>query len=444
MKTTRVFLFLVGMLLLGGPALVAQSGRYGTGADSTTCIHNLSFYRQYVLSNDLASAVSPWRVVLAVCPREASIRPFVDGELIINMLMQEPGVTQERQAQLVDTLMLMYDIRVRHHPTSAQTALLKKVFDLQRFRPEQEELRYSVVEEYLSFTGDNADVDALMMYMDLTRKFYVDEKRSAEELMDAFTRTMGILEKREAQTGKSEQIDNAKVFTENILITSGVATCENLIALFTPRFEANPDDLSLVGKIVAMLNNADCGSSALFLQSVTALNRLDPSYRTAYYLYRLHISRGEMDMALRYLLENVDSADIPADEKGVNLIDLGVLYLRSGNSVRAMDAARRAMELNPAVRGRAFMLMASIWAGLRCGENDIEKLAPFWVAADFAERAKAADPSLTEEANRLIAQYRQYFPLQEVTFMYDIMDGSSYTVVCGSFRETTTVRTRRN
>ncbi|MCL2502778.1 MAG: hypothetical protein FWE99_06570, partial [Bacteroidales bacterium] len=151
MRTTRVFLFLLGMVLLGGPTLLAQSGRYGTGADSTTCFHNLSFYRQYVLSNDLASAVSPWRVVLAVCPRGASVRPFIDGELIVSALMQESGISQERHAQLVDTLLMMYDIRIQHHPTYTRTALLKKIFDLESFRPEQEELRYSVIEEYLSF-----------------------------------------------------------------------------------------------------------------------------------------------------------------------------------------------------------------------------------------------------------------------------------------------------
>ena len=57
-------------------------------------------------------------------------------------------------------------------------------------------------------------------------------------------------------------------------------------------------------------------------------------------------------------------------------------------------------------------------------------------------KAKAADPSLTDEANRFISQYSVYFPETAEAFMYDITKGQSYTVVCGSMRATTTVRTR--
>ncbi|MCL1973571.1 MAG: hypothetical protein FWG54_01980, partial [Bacteroidetes bacterium] len=439
-----VFLFMLGAMLLGGSALFAQPGKYGTGPDSTDCRNNLSFYRQYVQSNDLASAVSPWRKVLALCPRGVSQWPFTDGERIVKeWLMKQPEVTAERKAEMVDTLMLIYDIRVQNFPQNANGALLKKIFDLQTYRPEQDEVRYSVVEQYLNLAGDKADTDALMVYMDLTGKLFANEKRSAEAVMYAYSRTAEILEKQEAQAGKNESISDAKLFAENILMTSGVATCENLITLFTPRFEANPDDLGLIGNIVSMLSNSDCGSSDLYVQSVTALNRLDPSYKTAYYLYILHVSRGEMDLALKYLLENIESDDIPADEKGAHMVDLGKFYYSAGNTAKAMNAARSAMELNPTVRGKAYLLMGSIWASQKCGENDIEKRAPFWVAVDYYEKAKAADPSLASEANKLIAQYRQYFPLQEEAFMYDIMDGSSYTVTCGSLRETTTVRTRK-
>ena len=57
-------------------------------------------------------------------------------------------------------------------------------------------------------------------------------------------------------------------------------------------------------------------------------------------------------------------------------------------------------------------------------------------------KAKAADPSLTDEANRYISQYSVYFPAGEDAFMYDVVKGQSYTVVCGGLRATTTVRLR--
>ena len=89
------------------------------------------------------------------------------------------------------------------------------------------------------------------------------------------------------------------------------------------------------------------------------------------------------------------------------------------------------------------MLIGSIWATNKCGGNEVEQRAHFWVAVDYFNKAKNADATLAEDADKFISTYRQYFPAQEEAFMYDIMDGSSYTVACGGLRETTIVKTRK-
>jgi hypothetical protein len=58
-------------------------------------------------------------------------------------------------------------------------------------------------------------------------------------------------------------------------------------------------------------------------------------------------------------------------------------------------------------------------------------------------KAKNADPSLAEAADRAIGQYRAYFPKTDVAFMYDLTNGQGYTVSCGGMRASTTVRTNR-
>ena len=56
-------------------------------------------------------------------------------------------------------------------------------------------------------------------------------------------------------------------------------------------------------------------------------------------------------------------------------------------------------------------------------------------------KAKKLDPSLEAEANKQIANFAKYYPEQANAFMYDIVDGDSFTVSCNGMRETTTVRT---
>ena len=445
MKKMRNFWFILGAFLLTAPSLKAQPGKFGTGPDSLECRQKLSFYSEYYKQGDYVSAVPPWRRVLAICPRTAAQGPFLDGQTIIkNYLMRQPGMTSQRQSELIDSLFLMYDMRIEYYPANRVNALQNKIREMSNFLPDAKEARLVELEKLFNLTGDNTLTEMLTLYMGLVGSLYVEEKRTAEDVMDSYSKVMTILESQERSKPDDETIKESKKIVEDMLIGSGVATCENLIALFTPRFEANPDDLELVSKIVSLLSGSNCDNSDLYLKTVTALNKLSPSYKTAFYLYRLHLANGDNNEAAKFLREAINSPDISATEKGEYLYNEALLYYRNFNNInRAMTSAKAAIDASPSVRGKAFILIATIWTRFSCGETDIEKRAPYWVAVDYLTRAKAADPSSAAEADRLIAQYRQNFPSQEETFMYDLMEGSEYTVTCGGYTEKTTVRTRR-
>ena len=42
----------------------------------------------------------------------------------------------------------------------------------------------------------------------------------------------------------------------------------------------------------------------------------------------------------------------------------------------------------------------------------------------------------------MIAQYAKYYPQKSEAFMYNVLDGQSYTVNCGGMTAVTTVRTQ--
>ena len=123
--------------------------------------------------------------------------------------------------------------------------------------------------------------------------------------------------------------------------------------------------------------------------------------------------------------------------------ELATFCFKSGNSAKAYAAAQKAVELDEALAGKAYMLMGTIWGSQVCPGNEIEKRAQYWVAVDFMVKAKNADESLAEDANNHIRQYSAYFPQTAEAFMYDVTDGQSYTVSCGGMRANTTVRTQK-
>lgn len=118
-------------------------------------------------------------------------------------------------------------------------------------------------------------------------------------------------------------------------------------------------------------------------------------------------------------------------------------FTKLGNKAAAVNSANKSAMLSETFAGKAYFLIGSIWSTVVCNGNDIEKRAKYWVATDYMLKAKKADASLAGEADKNIATYRQYFPMQADAFMYDFMDGESQTVSCEGLSATTIIRTQK-
>ena len=186
-----------------------------------------------------------------------------------------------------------------------------------------------------------------------------------------------------------------------------------------------------------------CTNNDLFLGAVTVMHTNDPSPLSAYNLYKLYAGRADVNNAVKYMNEAIDSELSDAATDANYSYELAAFCYKNGNNSLAYAAAQKAAELDPAVAGKAYMLMGTIWGGVVCSGNDIEQRAKYWVAVDFMNKAKAADPTLADAANDMIRQYVNYYPQTAEAFMYDVTDGQSYNVSCGGMRATTTVRTQK-
>ena len=129
-------------------------------------------------------------------------------------------------------------------------------------------------------------------------------------------------------------------------------------------------------------------------------------------------------------------------QDGAYCYELATACFKAGHSAEAFSTALKAIEYDPTLAGKSYMLIGTIWGSLVCQGNEIETRAPYWVAIDYLVKARNADPALAEEANKLIGQYSTYFPQTGDAFMYGITNGDSYTVSCGGMRAVTTVRTQ--
>ena len=427
-------------LLLAVPGFA--QGRYGK--DSAECVKYLSYYSELVKQNNLKDAAPFWRQAFSLCPPTANQNMLINGQRIIREEIAQNKKDPVRYKELVDTVLLLSDVRAQYYPKFTVKSLDNKAIDVVNYYGSDYETQYKLLTDILDQIKSEASPVVFVKQMEAAVNMYKNEKLTPEDVMNNYTKISGYLDDK-IDSSNDPQYRGAKQDVESHLINSGVASCDNLVALYTPRFEANPADEALLTNMVKMLSKSECMNTDLFLRSIVALNEINPTASSVYGLYRLYSSRDENTKAAE-ALERAISLLNPEDvqTKADYTFELATYYFKKcGKAASAVAKAKEAAEIDESYRGKAYLLIGTIWGAQKCGGDEVSSRAHFWVAVDYLQRAAAADSSVAEEANSLAAQYRRYFPKTEDAFFLDITDGSGYTVSCGGMTERTTVRTNK-
>ena len=438
-----VLLISVAAIALFSSSTVSAQGKYGP--DSTECIKYLSYYTEYYKQKNYDSALPNWRKAYKYCPPTARYSLLSDGTTLIRNLIQKNANNPVYKKELVDSLMTIYDQRVQYWPKYAVSSLNNKALDMYNYVKDEPQKLYEVLTNVVETAKEKTRPNIFLFQLNTAVDLYKNGQLDPESVINVYEKAVEYLGKMTAKNDVEQRsIDKTVEDVESLFITSQVASCDNLLALFGPRVEAAPDDLALAKNVVRMMGMTEgCTDNELFLKAVTTTYNQEPSHTSAYYLYKLYAGRADVENALKYMDEAVNYPESDNATDAAYLYELAAFCFKNGNNARALSSAQKAVELDETLAGKAYMLMGTIWGSVVCSGNDIEQRAKYWVAVDYMNKAKAADESLAEDANNYIRQYAAYYPQTAEAFMYDVTDGQSYTVSCGGMRATTTVRTQK-
>lgn len=429
-----------------GSALYAQNPNDKYGPNSAECLKYISYYEEYYKQKNYDSALPNWRKAYELCPVTSRYKILQDGTNLMRYLIKKNELNTEYKEKLVDSLMVIYQKRIDYWPKYKKNSLNYMATDMYNYKQDKPEELYNGLTEIIDQLKSGTDAKTFPIYMKVACDLYQDGKLDPEKVIEVYEKCVTYLGQVDTQGNEIKQRLMEKTISdvESLFIASQVASCDNLIALFTPRYEADPDNLDLAKTIAGMMVKTEgCTDNDLFINVMTKWYSLEPSSTAAYMLYKLHSSRGEFDNAVKYMEEAIASEESDADTDANYYYELAAYSFKNGNNAKAVQAAQAAVETSDVVDGKAYMLIGTIWGGIVCPGNEIEQRAKYWVAVDYMNKAKAADPSLTEDCNDHINQYRVYFPQTAEAFMYDLTDGKPYSVSCGGMRASTTVRTQK-
>ena len=418
--------------------------KYGPNKDE--CLKYISYYEEYYKQKNYDSALPNWRQAYALCPVTSRYKILQDGTNLMRYLIKKNELNPAYKEKLVDSLMVIYQKRIDYWPKYKKSSLNYYATDMYNYMQNKPEELFNGLTSVINELRSETDMKTFPIYMKVACDLYKDNKLEPEKVIAIYEdliKYMGEVNI-EGNEIKKKLVEKTVADVEGLFIASQVASCDNLIALFTPRYEANPQDLELAKTIAGMMAKTDeCTDNDLFVNVMSTWYSLEPSASAAYMLYRLNSSRGDIDKAVEYLEQAIASEETDADTDASYYFELAALSFKNGNNAKAIQAAEKAIEASDIVDGKAYMLMGTIWGGIVCPGNEIEQRAKYWVATDYMNKAKNADPALAADCNNYINQYKVYFPQTAEAFMYDVTDGQSYTVSCGGMRATTTVRTQK-
>jgi tetratricopeptide (TPR) repeat protein len=432
-KTT----FLLLAVLFLNSAAEAQTSRFGnTPEDSINCVRNYSLYREYARQGNVDQALPFWRIVFVNYPR-AFKTTYIDGARIMEAMFENTSDPKQKLAYF-DTLMLVYDRRMENFGERPLVLGQKGVMFLKHKNDIEEAMTgYKYLEEAISLGNINPQV--LTVFMNVTVNLFSTNLLPADKVIENYLKLTEIID-RVLTKDPQGNMAQVKEYVENFFEISKAADCNSLIEIFAPQVKANPNDIDLIAKVNKLLGNSDCTDAQLFVETSEKLHRVNPTASTAYNLSRMYRAKNDFRKASDYLLEAI-SLQTDHIEKSNYYLELATFTYRDLKNLRlGREYALKAIEAN-SKNGHAYMVIGNIYASDKdCLEDDFAKKAIYWIVVDKYVQAKNADPSLAEEANRLIDIYSVYFPDNEMIFFYGYSVGDTYTFNCW-FNEKTRVRT---
>ncbi len=430
---------LLGIMLFSSLGLLAQ--------EANNCDINLSLEHDYVKARKYDEALKYWDQLMKDCPKHSEAI-YADGTKIYKAKLKKAKKAKneaDKKAYL-DKLIQLYDQWVSYFPNSKNLAKVyhdKGLLMLDNKVGTSEELYNIFNKGYTLDKSKFTNPKAIYGYFDAAVDMYKKNKLTFEDLINHYNDLTGSIEKlNEKYTMEMEKLQKKedagelmkkeekrlKAIRKNLPVYAIVANnmdkilgelgdCEHLVPLYKRTFEENKDNTAWLRKAAKNLSKKDCSNDPIFEKLVVQLDKLEPSYSSAYFLGILNEKKGRIGQATTYYKKAIDLSD-KAYDKAKIYFKLARLSEKRGQKSQARTYAYKALEYKPSM-GSAYLLIARLYARSAndCGTDEFSKRATYWLAASMADKAAKVDPARAKSARKMASAYRAKAPSKTDIFM---------------------------
>ncbi len=475
MKRSILTLFAFVSLCAFAQHGIVNDKRYGlTEEDSINCINNISNYTVNLKNKSYDIAYPYWKEVFTNYPL-ASVNLYYHGPTLLKNLIAKT-TDEQKKNEYISELMSVYDQQIKYldklqgltkSKLSMGNIIGKKVMDYIKYIPNANaDSAYNMLAQSVSLEKGMSEYYVTQQFMKYSAMQYKKNPQQhgeqiIQDYLDASVYIVEVLDKYNAnienynqkyqelqdpndsikaqQVGK--QIDQARIARSNIdayFINSGAASCEDLNNIYANSIDAHKDDITYLNKVIAVMSMLKCTDQDAYLTASEYALAIEPTSKAAMGCGFRYFKRGDIDKALE-LFDQAIELETSVTNKAELCYKVGQVYFSQKQYAKARTYAQRAISLNSKF-GDPYILIAQCYAAApNWSDDNVKNGCVYFAAIDKLQRAKAIDPTVQKEANKLIASYSACTPSKEDLFMRGLTNGTKITI--GSWiNETTTIR----
>ena len=440
---------------------IADADRFGHGEDSLKCLQNISLYTEHVKTKNYSEAYEAWKDVFYKHPAARIDMYSVGAEILQALIKAETDAT--KKAALIEEMLGTYDRHVEY--LDAVNAFRKRPLTKAKImedrahayiiytKPLDLQAAHKMLVETLNIDPQNAGHQIMLDLMQVSSNLAKKQETHKEQIIKDYLQTSELASnnytkakenaaKGDANAATYQKIadmwDKVKTNIDGYFINSGAANCESLQAIYAPQVEANKENLDFLKQVITVMAKIGCRDQEAYMAAAEYAHHIEPTAGSAAGCANRYFKRGDSNKAIEFMDQAIE---LETDDlkKAEYCYTTAQILFTTKQLAKAKTYANKAISLNSSY-GAPYILIGQMYASSpKWSDEGALNKCTYFAAIDKFQRAKAVDPSVAEEANKLIATYSAYTPKAEDLFFLQIKKGDNVTIG-GWINETTTIR----
>lgn len=425
-------------LLLAVSYVTKAQGNWNWPEDKSTAQEKVVLYTDAKKQKNYEAAEPPLQWLLENAP-DLNPSIYINGADIYEELAVKASDDSQKK-EYVDQALAMFDKRLEYFGEGNEADILNRKARTAMKILYKDKSQYDKLQEIYTSAmeagNENLAYYNLVPYMTIAKTQYERGKIDEEGVIEINDKISSIVEKNVSSGGSSaakykeagENVD--KIFASTITVK-----CDYIADKMVPKLQANPDDVDLAKKIIALSLASSCTDQPFFIEAAEATFNQEPNAGLAKTIASRKMANDETEEANKWY-EKAIELSTDDEQKSEIYTDMASINLKNGNRSQARDYALKAASLSSDQASKAYKLVGDMYMNsyeqCKGGKDIVEDRAVFLAAYEMYQKAGNSAG---------MSNAKEQFPSKEEVFTYNKKVGDSIKVGCW-VGETVTIRTR--